>query len=118
MRFHKVSGGIYVAHFEPKSRIAVALGPVFEDRMPSEHWMIIDDIHREAVIHPKDESFYMRSLSDEEFNRLLDTEKINDEFTDLWKTFFDTIAIEERKNERCQNNMFPIWTRKHAVEFS
>ena len=118
MRFHKVSGGIYVAHFEPKSRIAMALGPVFEDRMPSEHWMIIDDIHREAVIHPKDESFYMRSLSDEEFNRFLDTEKINDEFTDLWKTFFDTIAIEERKNERCQNNMFPIWTRKHAVEFS
>ena len=49
--------------------------------------------------------------------RLAETEEVNDEFTDLWKTFFDTIAIEERKNEKLQRNMFPLWTRKHVVEF-
>lgn len=117
MRFHKVEGGVYVAHFEPKSRLALALGPIFEDRMPSEHWMIIDDIHREAVIHPKDEHFYMRQLSQEEFIRLQETEHYNDQMTDLWKIFFNTIAIEQRKNEKCQRNLFPIWTRKHVVEF-
>lgn len=118
MRFHKIDGDVYVAHFEPKSRIAAALGPIFEDRMPSEHWMIIDDIHREAVVHPKDEHFYMRKLNEYEFERLLSTEDINDEFTSMWKDFFDTIAIEQRKNERCQRNLYPIWTRKHAVEFT
>ena len=117
MRFYKINNEIYVAHFEPKSRIAIALGPIFEDRMPSEHWMIIDDIHKEAIVHPKDEHFYMRTLSGEEFERLLETEKINDEYTDLWRTFFHTIAIQERKNERCQKNLYPLWSRKHAVEF-
>lgn len=117
MRFHWLEPDIYVAHYEPKSRITLALGPVFEDRMPSEHWMIIDDIHKEAVIHPKDEHFYMRSLTDSEFLRLQETEKVNDQVTHLWKVFFNTIAIKERQNERCQRNLMPLWTRKHAVEF-
>lgn len=117
LRFHRIEPDIYVAHFEPKSRIALALGPVFEDRMPSENWMIIDDIHREAVIHPKDEHFYLRTLNELEFKRLLQTEQVNDSFTNLWKTFFHSIAIEERKNTDLQRNLFPLWTRKHAVEY-
>lgn len=117
IRFHQVGEDVYVAHYEPKSRITRALGPIFEDRMPSEHWMIIDDVHREAVIHPKDEHFYLRTLTDAEFERLLETEHVNDHVTDLWKTFFRTIAIEQRKNEKCQRNLAPLWTRKHLVEF-
>lgn len=118
MRFHKIEPDIYVAHYEPKSRITVALGPIFQDRMPSEHWMIIDDVHKEAVIHPKDEQFYMRKLTEEEFQQLQSTEQINDEYTDLWKTFFHAIAIEQRKNTNLQTSLFPLWTRKHVVEFS
>lgn len=118
MRFHQVDGRAYVAHFEPKSRIAEALGPIFQDRMPSEDWMIIDDVHREAVVHPKDAGYYLRRLSEEEYQRLLETEQVNDEYTNMWRAFFKTIAIEERKNEKCQKNMFPLWSRKHAVEFT
>lgn len=117
LRFHQV-GEAYIAHFEPKSKVAIALGPFFEDRMPSEHFMIIDDIHKEAVVHPKDEHFYMYKLDDRELERLKETEKENDEFTDMWKLFFNTIAIQERYNPKCQNNLFPIWKRKHAVEFN
>lgn len=117
LRFHRIEGGIYAAHFEPKSRIALALGPIFQDRMPSEHWIIIDDIHREAVIHPKDEPFYLRALTEDELTRLQKTDQVNDIYTDLWKTFFHTVAIEERKNPRCQQNLYPLWTRKHSVEF-
>lgn len=116
-RFHQVRGVFYVAHIEPKSRVVLAMGNYFQDRMPSEHWMIVDDVHREAVIHPKDEDFYFRSLNNEEFESLLETEKENDEYTDLWQVFFDSIAIKERENYRCQRNFFPIWKRKHAVEF-
>ena len=45
------------------------------------------------------------------------TEEYEDEYTDLWKTFFRAIAIDERKNYVCQRNLFPLWKRKHAVEF-
>ena len=117
-RFHEVYKGMYVAHIEPKSKLVVALGPIFADRMPSEFFIIVDDIHREAIIHPKDEEYYLRQLSDLEYMRLLETEEMNDEYTDMWKTFFDSIAISERENARCQRNLFPLWTRKHAVEFT
>lgn len=117
LRFHKIHDNFYIAHFEPKSRIVLALGPIFEDRMPSEHWMIIDDVHREAIVHPKDQPFYLRTLTEAELNRLMETEKIHDQYTGLWKTFFDSVAIEQRINLNLQRNLFPLWTRKHVVEF-
>ncbi|MCI5959707.1 MAG: TIGR03915 family putative DNA repair protein [Lachnospiraceae bacterium] len=116
-RFHEVQKGVFVAHIEPKSQLVVALGPIFADRMPSEHFMIVDDVHREALIHPRNEMYYLKTLSDEEYEQLLHTEEINDSYTDLWKLFFHTIAIKERANAKCQDNLFPLWTRKHAVEF-
>ena len=117
LRFHQVGADLYVAHIEPKSRLALTLGPIFHDRMPSEYWVIIDDVHREAVIHPKDEPFYLRILTEEELFRLSATEQMNDAYTDLWKAFFRNIAIKERKNESLQRNLYPLWSRKHAVEF-
>lgn len=116
-RFHEVRKGVFVAHIEPKSRLVVALGPIFADRMPSEHFMIVDDVHREAIVHPKDEDYYLKQLTPQELEMLLETERMNDAYTDLWKVFFESVAIKERANERCQRNLFPIWTRKHVVEF-
>lgn len=116
IRFHEVAGR-YVAHIEPKSKLILTLGHAFMDRMPSEHWMIVDDVHMEAIIHPMNQDYYYRKLNEEELEQLLHTEEANDEYTDMWKTFFDAIAIEQRANYRCQRNRFPIWTRKHVVEF-
>lgn len=117
-RFNEVKKSVYVSHIEPKSRIVESLGHAFMDRMPSEHFMIVDDVHLEAVIHPKDEDFYFRRLTIEELNALKKTEEANDQYTDMWKVFFDSISIKERENPNCQRNHFPIWTRKHAVEFA
>ncbi len=116
-RFHRIESGAYVAHIEPKSNLLLALGPIFQDRMPSENWMIVDDVHKEAIIHPINQNFYLRILNDEELEHVLETERENDEYTDMWKVFFETIAIKERENPTCQNNHFPKWTRKHVVEF-
>lgn len=116
IRFHQL-GNAYVAHIEPKSRVAEYLGPIFKDRMPSENFIIVDDVHLEALIHPANEQYYMRKLTTEELQNMLKSEAVNDEYTDLWKIFFNTIAIKERYNERCQNNHFPKWARTHAVEF-
>ena len=89
----------------------------FADRMPSEHFVIVDDNRRLAVVHPKDEELYFMYLTDEEFDVLSRSEDFEDEYTRLWRTFFKTIGIKERENRACQRNMFPIWMRKHAVEF-
>ena len=117
LRFHQL-GDLYVAHFEPKSRVVGYLGPIFQDRMPSENFIIVDDVHREAVVHRRNADYYIWQINDIEFARLAQTEQENDEYTDLWKAFFDSIAIEERANEKCQKSHFPLWARKHAVEFN
>jgi len=117
LRFNRL-GDTLVAHFEPKSRVAEYLGPVFMDRMPSENFIIVDDIHYEAVIHPSNETYYMQKLTQAEMDAIKNSEEHTDEYTDLWKIFFDTIAIRERTNDKCQNTHAPKWARLHMVEFS
>ena len=117
VRFQEPKKDFFVAHIEPKSRLVAALGPIFSDRMPSEDFIIVDDCNREALIHPKDEMFFLKQLDDREFEILRDMEKTRDQYTDMWEVFFRTIAIEQRENPKCQANLFPLWSRKHAVEF-
>lgn len=117
LRFSSVDGNVYISHFEPKNDVITHVAPHFADRMPSEHWMIIDDTRGIAAVHPRNEQWYLVTLTEEEQERLKETEKYQDIFTDMWKTFFDTIGIKQRENRKCQNNLFPIWMRKHAPEF-
>ena len=117
-RFEKLnSSNVYVSHLEPKSDVIMLVGRHFANRMPSEQWMIIDDNRKTACVHPKDGENYLRYLTGEEFQTLRKTEEYKDEYTDMWKTFFHAIVIDERKNYVCQRNLFPLWKRKHAVEF-
>ena len=117
IRFNSIGGNVYVAHIEPKNNIAYMTAEHFADRMPSENWIIVDDTRRLAVIHPKDEEIYISYLNEKEMQALKTTEQYNDKYTSLWQTFFDSIAIKQRENYRCQRNHFPIWMRKHVVEF-
>ncbi len=116
-RFHDVGNNLLVAHIEPKSRIAMRVAADFADRMPSENWVIVDDTHNEAVVHPKNEPYYIRKLDEASKRQLQQTEERNDEYTDLWKLFFNTIAIEQRKNPKLQMQHMPLWAREHVVEF-
>lgn len=117
-RFTSV-GRVYVAHIEPKCNITAISAGHFADRMPSEYWIMIDDNRRIAAVHPKDQSFYMTKLTESEFSRLRKAEEQEQEdvYTDLWREFFRSIAIKERKNEKCQRSHMPLWYRKHADEF-
>ena len=37
-------------------------------------------------------------------------------YQNLWKKYFDSIAIEQRRNERCQKNMMPVKYWKNLTE--
>lgn len=117
VRFNSINNSVYVSHIEPKSNIVSIVGNHFADRMPSEHWMIIDDGRGIAVVHPKDSDNYIRVLNDDEMAELSEISDVTDEYTVMWKTFFDAIAIKQRNNYECQRNLFPIWKRKNVTEF-
>ena len=117
VRFQALPDGVLLAHIKPKSDILTLLYPAFDDRMPSENWMIIDATRRTAAIHPADAPTYLTTLSKEEFHRLSLVENQVDPFTDLWKSFFHQIEITQRHNPNCQRTHLPIWSRKHMTEF-
>lgn len=116
-RFTSLDNKVYVCHIEPKNNVITLVAEHFADRMPSEHWVMVDDKRKMAVVHPKDEDIYLRYLTDAEFEILSHSEEYEDEYTKMWRSFFRVIGIKERENPKCQRNMFPIWMRKHAVEF-
>lgn len=116
LRFDKVNG-YYVAHLDGKSDIVEIVGNHFADRMPSEDWMIIDDRRKKAMVHPKDERSYLYHMTLEEWEKMKETEKQTDGFSELWNVFFQYTAIKERENLKCQRNHFPLWMRTHATEF-
>lgn len=116
-RFTSVDRKVYVCNIEPKSDVSLLVAEHFSDRMPSEHWVIVDDMRHTAVVHPADGDMYLKRLTGEEFNVLSSADNMTDEYTDMWRTFFDAIAIEQRENYRCQRTLFPLWIRKHATEF-
>lgn len=110
-------GDIYIAHIEPKSHVLLPVAEYFIDRMPSEHWIIVDDVHKEAIIHPVNSPYYLRKLTPEEFAKLSSTDENADSFAVWWKAYFKHIAIKERENYTCQLNHFPKWKRTHVTEF-
>lgn len=116
-RFSSYNNQVYISIIEPKSNVLVLVAEHFLDRMPSENWILIDPNRRLCAVHEKNSPFYLRSLSQEELDSLLKLADRKDEFTHLWKAFFDTIAIKQRENRVCQMNHIPIWKRKNAVEF-
>lgn len=118
LRFNSVNNAVYISHVEPKADVIELVGNHFADRMPSENWMIIDDNRRYAVVHPKDGINYIKQLTDDEMEKLKSSENYNDSYTEMWRAFFDAIAIKERTNKKCQMNHIPLWKRKHVVEFN
>lgn len=117
VRFTRMEEGVLCAVIEPKSNVLTLIAPHFADRMISENWMIIDQKRKLAVIHPADEEWYLRRLEEEEFQRMMMFDRDHEEYACLWRTFFEHIAILQRKNPGCQRNFLPKWYRTNMTEF-
>lgn len=112
VRFYDLGKFLY-AEIEPKCHVLPQVMDHFADRYPNEHYVIYDKKRRVALIHLAfGNSFF---VSGDEWN--IDLSQQEDYFERLWSQYFKTIAIEERYNPRCQNNLIPKWYRKHMVEF-
>lgn len=117
VRFTRWENGILCAVICPRSDVLTLIAPHFADRMPSENWMIIDQKRKLAALHQADSHWYLRGLTEEEYRMLLETDRDHEEYACLWRTFFQNIAIEQRKNPRCQSNFLPKWYRENMTEF-
>ena len=111
VRFSDV-GGALVAEIEPKNQVLPLVAGHFASRFSGERFMIFDRVHHCALLH------------DEAGLRLVTIQALQlpppgreeRQYRALWKQFFDTIAIEARRNPRCQRTLMPLRYRSVMTE--
>lgn len=105
--------GILGGEIEPKNRVLPFLRRHFCDRYANESFFLYDRTHQEILLYSRGKS---RIFSVDHL-RLNLPDEIEIQYRTLWKRFFDTVAITERYNPRCQNTLLPKRYRNTMTEF-
>jgi probable DNA metabolism protein len=102
-RFAQVEGGVYYARIEPKASVVPLIMDHFAARFNIQPFMIHDARHGLAGVFDT-EKWWLVEAND--VNLPANTQ-LQDGFEALWQTFYDVIAIEERRNPTCRRNFMP-----------
>lgn len=117
IRFRELENGILFSEISPKSQVLTCIAGHFSDRFPRENWAVCDKTHRVFLVHRAGQRWGL--VWGEELNRG-GTENISRkerEYERLWKNFFESIAVEERKNPLLQRSNLPLKYRREMPEF-
>lgn len=113
VRFKEIEDGTLYAKVETKYNVLYFLGKHFLKRL-GDCDFIIHDIQREfAFVKHKNEINIRHVAAFDEPEYSKDEEK----FKNLWKTFFQSVAIEKRKNKKLQQQLVPLIYRTYMSEF-
>ncbi|MCX7882547.1 MAG: TIGR03915 family putative DNA repair protein [Brevinematales bacterium] len=115
VRFRETGGWLY-APIEPTHHILPYLWPHFRRRLAKERW-IIHDTSRDVAVLYDGKIHWAEGFVLQEDIHCLESEK-EKEIQTLWKNFYHSIAIPERKNPRQQRQMMPKKYWKYLVEKS
>jgi len=112
VRFSDI-GGALVSIIEPENSVLSLLAEHFAERYPNEQFLIYDKTHRLGLLYT-DKQIRLEQIEKYEMPVLSQEEK---DCQKLWRLFYDTIAIKERRNERCRMNFMPKKYWKNMTEF-
>ena len=93
-----------VAVIHPKNYILPLLRGHFCARFPGEDFLIYDASHGMVLLHKKGRAEILTLAAPLE---LPPPDAKEQEFQELWKQFYDTLAIDARRNERCRMTHCP-----------
>ena len=112
LRFREVDDNLCYASVHPDNNILEPLGKHFINRMPTMQF-IIHDKNRDLCFIYNGKEYRIINSKDIKIPSVS-----NDEITyqNLWKLFFNTIAIKERTNPRCQMQFMPKKYWKDLIE--
>ena len=92
------------------------LGEHFADRLPEENFMIYDDVHHQAALHPSGKGFFLTDTQGLDLEKLKCLSPQEAEYQNLWKGFLGSIAVEARENRKLQSKNLPKRFWKNMVE--
>jgi probable DNA metabolism protein len=106
-RFARMPEGVYVATINPKHSVVPLVMEHFAGRFNVQSFILYDEVHHLAgvsqqgqwLLCPTDE-FHLPQVSTDER-----------QWQRLWKTFYDSVAIDERRNEELRRHFMPkrLW---------
>jgi len=102
VRFTEYSG-VLVSEIQPKNIVLPVILKHFETRFPNERYMIIDRTHKSILIHDYRGS-QMANYTDFDLPPIPPNELM---IQDLWCGFYDTAAIDQRRNYKCRMGHMP-----------
>lgn len=117
LRFRELENGILYAQIGPKNNIITFIVPHFADRLPLENFVIHDEIRNIYALHPARGDWYLVSGEDRVAGDRPCFSEGEKRYSELFTSFFHTIAIKERRNDRLQTNMLPLRYRRYMTEF-
>lgn len=112
LRFSVLEGDVLYAVLEPDHDILEFIAEHFTDRYKNDPFIIHDKRRGKALVSYRS-SWYITEFNEEQLPALSENEK---EYQALWKKYFETIAIKERTNPKCQKNFMPVRYWKHLTE--
>lgn len=116
-RFSQMKEKVLFAKIGPKNDLLMLLAEHFADRMPDEHWIIYDEHRKKAAVCQSGKGWVIVRTDSEKWQEYMSQHSDEASVEALWQMFYQTIAIEERYNPRCQMNMLPLRFRSYMTEF-
>jgi probable DNA metabolism protein len=114
VRFEELEDKTLYASIETKFNILPYLGKHFLKRLASCNF-IIHDRKRKLAFVKSEEKIDLLPVADFKEPSFSDAEN---NFKQLWKTFFKNVAIKERENKKLQQSYVPLLYRKYMSEFT
>lgn len=125
VRFRRIKDDTYYAIIEPECNVLPLIADHFTGRFSDQNF-VIHDVRREMALVYSSESrsseiSRLTGVSEELLNYKEGSSLLHEEeegYMGLWRTFFEAVSIEGRKNLKCQRNFMPKKYRKDLVEIN
>lgn len=117
-RFSQMEEGILLGKVKPKNDILVLVARHFADRLSGENWILYDCGRKKAVVHQSNKGWVIVRADSRMWQERLNKKTDEETYEGLWKTFHKAIAIAQRTNLKCQQNMLPLRFRPYMTEFN
>ncbi|WP_070000270.1 TIGR03915 family putative DNA repair protein [Cellulosilyticum sp. I15G10I2] len=114
VRFKEIAPLVFYAQIEPDHNILPLIMHHFEQRFSDQHF-IIHDLKREYAIVYDLKQTYLRDLSVAEGQSLSACTDV-DSFETLFKSFYQSVTITTKLNEKQQRSYMPKRYWKHIIE--
>lgn len=103
LRFQEIGPNLFYASIHPDNNVIETIGHHFMRRLPTQNF-IIHDKNRNLIFLYRDKEYQIFTAKNLNLPAIT---KEEENYQKLWKVFFNTIAIKERKNAKLQMQFMP-----------